>query len=46
MAEAMAHAVLSAYEIASVRILIRKPKALSAVGVDWAGVEIVRRNGG
>lgn len=46
MAEAMAAAVLAGFEVESVRILIRKPKALSAEGVDWAGVEIVRRKGG
>jgi 7,8-dihydroneopterin aldolase/epimerase/oxygenase len=43
MAEVMAAAVLQQFDVASVRILIRKPAALQARGVDWAGVEIVRR---
>ena len=46
MAEDMASALLEEFEIASVRILIRKPTALGAKGVDWAGVEIVRSRRG
>ena len=29
-----------------VRVLVRKPGALRAQGVEWAGVEITRRRGG
>jgi len=43
MAETMASAVLEQFDVASVRVLIRKPSALEARRVDWAGVEIVRR---
>jgi 7,8-dihydroneopterin aldolase/epimerase/oxygenase len=46
MAEEMAAAVLEEFEVGGVRILIRKPAALQARGVDWAGVEVVRRRRG
>jgi 7,8-dihydroneopterin aldolase/epimerase/oxygenase len=46
MAEAMAAAVLEQFDVESVRVRIRKPAALQSRGVDWAGVEIVRRRGG
>jgi hypothetical protein len=35
--------VLERYKVESVRVLLRKPGALRGRGVDWAGVEIVRR---
>ena len=43
MAESVAQAVLERYKVESVRVLLRKPGALRGRGVDWAGVEIVRR---
>lgn len=46
LAEAMAGAVLAGFEVEQVRVLVKKPRALAHVGVDWAGVEIVRRRGG
>jgi dihydropteroate synthase len=45
MAEEMAAAVLAEYPAARVRVAIRKPEALRARGVEWAGVEIVRSRG-
>lgn len=45
LAGEMAAAILAESPVASVRILIRKPQALRAKGVDWAGLEIVRRRG-
>lgn len=45
MAEEMAAALLRAYPVERVRVLIRKPEALRDRGVDWAGVEIVRKRG-
>lgn len=45
LAGEMAVAILAEFPVTSVRILIRKPQALRAKGVDWAGVEIVRRRG-
>ncbi|MBI5280758.1 MAG: dihydroneopterin aldolase [Candidatus Solibacter usitatus] len=46
LAEVMAAAVLAQFDVESVRVLIRKPAALQAKRVDWAGVEIVRRRRG
>lgn len=45
LAEAIAAAVLDRFEVDSVRVRIRKPGALRSRGVDWAGVEIIRRRG-
>lgn len=45
MAEEMAAAVLAEYPAERVRVAIRKPAALQARGVEWAGVEIVRARG-
>lgn len=45
LAAEIAAAVLAACPVQSVRILIRKPQALRAKGVAWAGVEIVRHRG-
>ena len=46
LAESMAQAVLAAFPVDEVRVLVKKPRALAHAGVDWAGVEIVRRRGG
>lgn len=46
MAESMAEAVLEQFPAEQVRVLVKKPRALAHAGVDWAGVEIVRRRGG
>lgn len=43
MAEAMAAAVLKHFAVQAVRIRLKKPGALKDRGVEWAGVEIVRR---
>lgn len=45
LAEEMAAAVLERFAVPQVRVLVKKPRALAHVGVDWAGVEIVRRRG-
>lgn len=42
LAESLAAAVLDQFNVASVRVLIRKPSALAAQNVEWAGVEIHR----
>jgi dihydroneopterin aldolase len=42
-AETIATTVLEHFEVQSVRVLVRKPSAFRSHGVDWAGVEIVRR---
>ncbi|MFZ5927124.1 MAG: dihydroneopterin aldolase [Acidobacteriota bacterium] len=46
LAERIAAAVLEEFAPEAVRVLVRKPGALRAEGVDWAGVEILRRRGG
>lgn len=46
LAESMAEAVLERFPAMQVRVLVKKPRALAHAGVDWAGVEIVRRRGG
>lgn len=46
LAESMAEAVLAGFPVEAVRILVRKPRALAHLGVDWPGVEIVRRRRG
>lgn len=46
LAERIAAAVLGEFEPEAVRVRVRKPGALRAEGVDWAGVEIMRRRGG
>ena len=43
LAEAMAEAVLRGWPAGEVRIRLKKPGALAERGVEWAGVEIVRR---
>jgi dihydroneopterin aldolase len=43
LAESIASAVLARFPVDGVRVLIRKPAALASSGVDWAGVEILRR---
>ncbi len=43
LAESAAGAVLEAHPVLGVRVLVRKPGALKSRGVDWAGVEVVRR---
>ena len=47
LAESIASTVLDQFNVAGVRIRLRKPAALAAKGVNWAGVEIHRiRNRG
>lgn len=44
--ESMAAEILAHFPVESVRLLVRKPRALAHLGVDWPGIEIVRtRNG-
>lgn len=43
VAERVAAAVLEEFEPEAVRVRVRKPGALRAEGVEWAGVEILRR---
>lgn len=45
LAERIAAAVLEEFPAEAVRVLVRKPGALRAEGVDWAGVGITRRRG-
>ncbi|MCC6294058.1 MAG: 2-amino-4-hydroxy-6-hydroxymethyldihydropteridine diphosphokinase [Bryobacterales bacterium] len=42
LAEAMAEAILRGFPVERLRLLVRKPRALEHLGVDWPGVEIVR----
>lgn len=46
LAESIAEAILAAFPVDQVRVLVKKPRALAHAGVEWAGVEIVRRRGG
>ena len=45
LAESITAAVLDGFGVAGVRVRIRKPGALRAQGVQWAGVEIFRSRG-
>jgi dihydroneopterin aldolase len=45
LAERIAAAVLGEFPAHAVRVRARKPGALRKQGVDWAGVEIMRRRG-
>lgn len=45
VAERIAERVLEEFAAEAVRVRVRKPGALRAEGVDWAGVEILRRRG-
>ena len=42
MAEEMAKAVLTDFDVDSIRIRLQKPAALRSQSVDWAGIEILR----
>jgi dihydroneopterin aldolase len=46
LAERIASALLEGFPAEEARVLVRKPGALRAQGVEWAGVEIVRRRSG
>ncbi len=46
MAGHIADAILAAHPVEGVRVLLRKPAALRDRGVDWTGVEIIRRRHG
>lgn len=46
LAERIAAAILERFPVEAARVLVRKPGALRAQGVEWAGIEIVRRRGG
>ena len=42
IADGVAGALLSAFEVEQVVVRVRKPSALAGFGVPWAGVEVVR----
>lgn len=46
LAARIAEEVLREFPVEAVRVRVRKPAALRAQGVDWAGVEITRRRDG
>ena len=46
LAEDLARAVLSRFDVEAVRVRLRKPEALRQAGADYAGVEIERRRSG
>lgn len=46
LAERIAAALLDGFPVRAVRVRVRKPGALRAEGVEWAGVEIERRRDG
>ncbi|MEJ5368564.1 MAG: dihydroneopterin aldolase [Bryobacteraceae bacterium] len=46
LAERIAAALLEKFPVQSARVLVRKPGALRAAGVEWVGVEVERRRGG
>lgn len=46
MVECIAAAILAEFPVADVQLRLRKPSALKAEGVGYAGVEIVRRRDG
>ncbi len=46
LAERIAATILERFPVEAARVLVRKPGALRGQGVEWAGVEIVRRRGG
>lgn len=46
MVESFAAAILAEFPVAEVQLRLRKPAALKAEGVGYAGVEIVRRRDG
>lgn len=45
LAGRIAAVVMEEFAPAAVRVRVKKPGALRAEGVDWAGVEILRRRG-
>jgi len=42
MSEEIAEAILQKFKIEKIIVRIKKPQALKDVGVEWAGVEIIR----